>query len=167
MGRNPVVYVIERNGIYKIGFTTNIESRCVALFGRNEEYKIIYTERVRYGLTEEAFLHHCFEDKRIDLNDGQDGHTEWFTLGGEDIDRLKRLLSEYKEKIEAEIENPPILQYTDRTKYYKRLFPHERHYQRNLSLSQESHDILNALPEGGRSAYVDAAIREKAARGVA
>lgn len=45
--------------------------------------------------------------------------------------------------------------------------PKDRHYQRNLSLSQESHDILNALPEGGRSAFVDAAIREKAAKEVA
>lgn len=70
-------YIIESQGVYKIGKTTNIQKRLDGYDTHNPGYELIHT----YSADCEAYLHSMFSSKRI--------RKEWFSLDSIDIQRAR------------------------------------------------------------------------------
>ncbi len=78
------VYILECQGLYKIGKTTNLKARLLAIQAMNPfPLKVIHViPSERYGIVEKA-LHKIFSSKRLG--------GEWFELSSEEINEVKSL----------------------------------------------------------------------------
>ena len=81
----PLVYIIPRNGVYKIGCTWNLTTR---YHGRSQLAEVVHVILVPESMdifVAERMVHRFFDRKRID------GYAELFDLSTEDLDLAKRL----------------------------------------------------------------------------
>lgn len=95
--RPGFVYVVKAdNGVFKIGFTRNINRRMYGLRCVSPMPLTLITEiALKDCVAAEAWLHDRFRDKR--------SHGEWFTLSDEDVAFIARLKGE-PIKIEADVD---------------------------------------------------------------
>jgi hypothetical protein len=78
------VYLLESNGVYKIGFSRFPLGRVKSLqTGSPYPITMIHKIKTPYFRQLEAKLHYEFRDKRL--------HNEWFALTPEDVERFKML----------------------------------------------------------------------------
>lgn len=74
-------YIIESQGLYKIGKATDVEKRMSNFKTGNPSFILIKTIEGDH----ESFLHKHFKEKR--------SHLEWFSLSEEDISSIERVLT--------------------------------------------------------------------------
>lgn len=89
------IYVIENNGIYKIGISYNARAR-LQMLGISKSAKIVLCEELERAKFCERILHNVFHHKHVRLNKKRDGSTEWFNLNNEDLYTAKTIISEFK-----------------------------------------------------------------------
>ena len=90
-----IVYVVERDGLYKIGKTFDLDQRLKALRKHKKTVTVIHVIETNKRESVEYALHRTFEHKRIKLGNGETGQTEWFMLTDQDIRDIKTIPSKY------------------------------------------------------------------------
>ena len=82
--KSGYLYVVECNGYYKIGHTTELENRMAELqVGNPHELKVICAKKLLEPRELETALHGLYERKKV--------RGEWYKLAKEDVKYLKNL----------------------------------------------------------------------------
>jgi hypothetical protein len=115
-----IVYVIEVDGFFKIGYTQSFKKRMMEIkISSPHPINVIYKFHTNYGLEIEKILQESFEDKRVS--------GEWFDLDREDLYDIYISLSifedqrkfEYKELQLPELEEDLTIETFSNSPRYK------------------------------------------------
>jgi hypothetical protein len=79
-----VIYLLKSNGLHKIGFTTNMDSRLKSHLTSNPTIQLV--SQFNGTLKDEKELHAFFDNKRVG--------GEWFELSIEDLNYTKKYFNE-------------------------------------------------------------------------
>lgn len=87
--KRAAVYLMEAKGVYKIGFSTQLEKRRKAIQSKEKAtVTVVHAREVDRPYVLEQQLHKRFSDQRL--------HGEWFALAGFDLDKAITLMDSWE-----------------------------------------------------------------------